>query len=646
MRSKEQPKRISESIDGIPYERIVDVKKLVDSYIYDRTWLTRENANSLRSFTGLIGFISQEVLKRYALFSRGGFDEKQTNAHLRGDVHIHDLPYSRFVPYCAGWDIRLVLEKGLDLPDITAKPARHFSSALDHVVNFLMAAQHEWAGAQAMSYIDLYLAPFIRHDSLGPGDVGQQVQRAIFNLNFPSRIACQSPFTNFTFVLDSIDSILEQPAIVNGLKLGCLGDYIEEAMIIMHAFIENYRRGDGKGRPFTFPIPTIMITEKFDWNGRRWSVEGIDITHEIFELTAKRGTFYFLNCLNGYIDPESRFAMCCRLLLDREEMLKICMHQGGIWTVPESTGSIGVVTINLPRLGFLAKGDDDKLYELLERRLDLAREHLMQKREFLEKMLKAEDSLLPITKSYLGTLRFHFNTIGIVGMHECLMNLTSIPIWRGEGIKLAKRILKFILDKLKEYEDEDGVPYNLEQTPAESASYRLAMLDSKLFKEHIKRGEYCIQGHAGAYYYTNSTHVPYNVPMPLHEKIRVEAEFHPYFTGGCVTHIWLYEAPEPEALKRFLYRVFTRTKIAYLTITPTITVCLHCGKSWTGIYSKCPQCGHERSLEYYSRIVGYYRPVRNWNEGKRTEFFERVHYSLEGKEVIKPEEILKEGVAL
>ncbi len=633
----------SEKLDRISYGKELDVEKLVDSYVQEETWLVKENANTLKSFTGLAGFVAQEVLKRYALFSRSGFDKAQVQAHLNGEIHIHDLAFARFIPYCAGWDIKRILKEGLDTPHITAAPARHFSSASDHIVNFLISAQQEWAGAQALSYVDLYLAPFAHADSLSYDEVLQEIQRLIFNLNFPSRIACQSPFTNFTFVLDTVRSVLEEPSILGGKEGPPLTNYVDEALMVFKAFMDNYKRGDAKGRPFTFPIPTLIVTQNFDWNGRRWTFKDFDLSYEIFELTAERGTFYFLNGLNGYIDPESRFAMCCRLILDREHVLEVCRHRGGIWTVPESTGSIGVVTLNLPRIGFEAKGDDDLFFELLDRRLEVARAHLMQKRRFLEEILEKQPIGLPITKRYLGTLQFHYNTIGVVGMHECLMNLAKLPIWSREGIRLAKRILKHILDRLKEFEESDGVLYNLEQTPAESASHRLAMIDAMIFREAVEKGEYCIQGGPGAYYYTNSTHVPYNAPLPLHEKIRIEAEFHPYFTGGCVTHIWLFEKPEPEVLRRFVYKLCTSTKIAYFTITPTITVCLHCRRSWVGIFERCPECGHKQSLEYYSRIVGYYRPVRLWNLGKRAEFFNRVHYSLISNEVVTPSEILRGG---
>jgi len=634
-------KDLSEFVDKISYDKILNIEELVDSYLHSKTWLIRENANSLKTFTGLVGFIAQEVLKRYALFSSRGYDKSQVQAHLLGDIHIHDLAFARFIPYCAGWDIRLLLKKGLIMPNISAAPARHFDTVIDHIVNFLVTAQQEWAGAQAMSYIDLRLAPFVKADSLSLSEVKQGIQRLIFNLNFPSRIACQSPFTNFTFSLDSIKSILKEPAIIGGIELDPLENYLDEAFMIFYAFITNYLKGDTKGRPFTFPIPTILITENFDWKGNRWTLGDIDLSYQIFYLTAKRGTFYFLNCLNEYINPESRFAMCCRLLPDRERIVKICTHQGGIWTFPETTGSIGVVTINLPRIGFLAKGNDDHFFELLEQRLNIARNHLKQKRHFLEEMLTKNYLSLPITKQYLGTLMFHYNTIGIIGMHECLMNLANTPLWEREGIALAKRILSFILSKLQEFESEDNILYNLEQTPAESTSYRLAMIDSILFKKYIEKGEYHVQGNHDAYYYTNSTHIPYNAPIPLHEKIRIEAEFHPYFTGGCVMHIWLYEEPEPEALKRFIYKVFTSTKVAYLTLTPTLTVCLHCGKTWVGIYNKCPECGHEKCLEHYSRIVGYYRPLRLWNKGKVEEFMNRVHYSLTSNEVLIPKNIIK-----
>ena len=636
--------KIAEKVDNVDYKLTINIEKLVDSYLYDNTWLTRENANTIKSYTGLAGFVAFEILKRYALFSSKGFKGRQIEAHLSGDIHIHDLPFARFIGYCAGWDLRKLLKEGLDTPFITARPPKHLSSAVDQIANFLIASQQEWAGAQAFSYVDIRLAPFVRADKLGYRQVKQEIQKLIYNLNFPSRVACQAPFTNFLFSIDSSKKVLDEKAIVGGVELdSILAEYMDECLMIVRAFIENYFEGDAKGRPFTFPIPTIQVTQNFDWSGRRWSMGDFDISYELFRLVAKRGTFYFLNCMNGYIDPDSRFAMCCRLIPDKNRILKICSHYGGIWSIPEATGSIGVVTLNLPRIGWLSKGEDDKLYELIDERLEIAREHLMQKRMFLTKILRDNVISLYITKRYLGTFNQHYNTIGIIGMHECLMNFAETPIWSSYGIKIAKNILEHINKRLREFEDEDNVLYNLEQTPAESTSHRLAMLDSVVFRREIERGEYHIQGKPGAYYYTNSTHIPYNAPIPLHEKIRIEAEFHPYFTGGCITHIWLFEEPEPEALRNFLRRVFTSTKIAYLTITPTITVCLKCGRYWVGIYDKCPQCGHKGGLEIYSRIVGYYRPIRLWNRGKLQEFMERVHYTLNSNEYVQPKEILKVG---
>ncbi len=605
----------------------INIEDLVDSYLFERTWLVRENANTFKTFSGLFGFVAQEILKGYALFSSKGYPKEQVEAHLRGDLHIHDLPFARFIAYCAGWSLEKLFRKGLVTPNVHASPAKHMSSAVDHIINFICTSQQEWAGAQAFGDFDLYLAPFAHMDKLSPKEVEQNIQRLVFNFNFPSRFGSQSPFVNVTLNFSVNGKKQERPAIIGGKEHGTLGDYIEEAMITTYGLIDTLKEGDSRHRPFTFPIPTIGVDKNFDWNERKWNIGDIDLTYEIFELTALRGSFYFLNYLNEYIDPNSRFAMCCRLLPD---VGRLCRHAGGIWTVPDETGSIGVVTINLPRLGYLAKDEDD-FFVRLDKTLEIARQQLMTKRRFLNEILESRFFDLPITREYLGTYDNHYNTIGIVGMHECLMNLANVPIYSQDGIRLTKKILRHILDKLHEFEEEDGVLYNLEQTPAESTSYRLAMLDIKEFGAK----NICVQGEPGAYYYTNSTHVPYNAEIPLQERIRIEAEFHPYFTGGCVTHIWLWEKPEIEALKNFVRRVLTNTKIAYLTITPTVTTCRNCGGLWHGIVEKCPTCGHVNSLEVWSRIVGYYRPVRLWNEGKRAEFFRRIHYTLDG-EIIKP----------
>jgi len=613
------------------------VGNIVKRYLREAEWDTRENANTSKTFTGLVHYAVLEMFKEYAL--REVYPE-EGRYHISGDIHIHDLPYAPFIGYCMGWSLRKLLERGLRTSTIVANPAKHLDSAVDHIANFLITAQHEWAGAQAFSYVDLYLAPFVAHERVTYENVRQQVQRLVYNLNFPSRIGSQTPFTNFTLVLDSVKGVLENPAIVGGKAVGTLEDYVEESFMVFKALSEVLLVGDAIGQPFTFPIPTLMITRDFDWNGTRWG----EVSEIIWDVAARRGSWYFLNGING-VDPESVFAMCCRLTIDKKEILKLKFmtdeghsHKAyGIWALPEETGSIGVVTINMPRLGFLSKGEEEKLYEMLYKLLQIARRHLINKRKRLERILRNGLLDLTITRNYLGHYNNHFSTIGLTGLPEFIANFTrDMSFWDDvtsskvhDAIKIYERVLGFIRKVLKEYEEEDGTPYNVEETPAESAGVRFAMLDFDKFKEHVERREFYIPITDGAPFYSNSI-VPYYVDIPIARRIKIEASVQKMFTGGVMMHIFLNEPPEPKALKNLVYRITRTTEIVYFSITPTQSVCPHCGWSAIGTYWECPRCGSK--TEVWSRIVGYYRPISRWNKGRVADFMRRKKYT--SKELI------------
>ncbi len=625
------------------------VADLVNKYIGESDWEVKENANVNRSFTGLVHFVTLESFKKYSLERVYTYEGMY---HKEGFIHIHDLPYSSFVPYCAGWSIEKLLKKGLVTPTIRAKPAKHLDSAVDHVVNFLTAAQHEWAGAQAFSHVDLYLAAFVKEDGLSRNykQVRQQIQRLVFNLNFPTRIGSQMPFTNFTFILDTVPSILkEKRAIIGGEYKEPLESYVDEAINIVKSFIEVYMEGDAVGQPFTFPIPTLLVSKNFDWNERKWG----DLTYRMFELAAKRGTFYFLNGVNG-VDPSAVFSMCCRLTIDKAKValfklnggLKLSLklpnnnnninikeHLGGTWAIPDETGSIGVVTLNLSRLGYLARGNENKLFTLLDELLEIARIHLKNKRERLTKILKTNVISLPITKFYLGTYDNHYNTIGLTAMPEFVANFLQNPkLWFEptkkdliEAVNIYKKLLRHIHDRIKEFEREDKMLYNIEETPAEGAGTRLALADYKKFKNEVEKGEFFIPGIDETPFYSNSI-VPYYANIPLHRRIEIESEIQKYFTGGVMMHIFLGEEADPEALKKLTYNIVHNTKIIYFSFTPAQSVCTKCGWRSVGVYWECPKCGAQTDV--WSRIVGYYRPLRSWNPGRLADFKRRVHYKI------------------
>ena len=631
-----------QSLHSRTSSRIVELEK---AYIKDTDWEVHENANTNTSYSNFLGFVLDKLLKRPSILLEY-LPHNAVSLHFDGGIHIHKLPHSLWIAYCAGWSYGKILKIGLKTPTIISKPAKHLDTAVSHLINYFFLAAQEWTGAQAVSAFDLYVAPFVNHDKLDYRSVKQALQRMLFELNYPSRMGYQSPFTNITLVLDTSKEFLEREAIVNGKVTGTLGDYVDEAITVTSALLDLYLEGDAQGRPFTFPIPTIMLTNSFDWNGRKWG----DLVDKLFQTLAMKGTAYLLN---GYAtNVESLYSMCCRLTIDLskvinnnakllieplldtqeefEEFLRRNRSAFGIWALPDATGSIGVVTINLPRLAILSKGEWDKFEELLYKRLEIARKVLKTFRKRYEQNLKA--GLMPITKVYLGHLNSHFNTIGLVGLPEAAANLMNYPdLWIelstkriNEAVSVMKEIVSTVRKVSEEYEEIDNCLYNVEEVPAESAAYRLATLDYRLFKEKIERREAFIPSENGTPYYSNSI-IPYYADIPLPMRAKWEGEVQQEFTGGVMMHIFLYQSIDPKTLKKLVYRIATQTKVIYFSLTPAITVCPKCHHSTIGIYTKCPQC-NSKQIEIWSRIVGYYRPINNWNIGKKAEFFQRIHY--------------------
>ncbi len=631
------------------------VQEAEEQYLRDIDWEKYENSNTNLSYSNFRNFLFEKLVKRPEVLSLY-LPPKPVELHYRGDVHIHKLPDSLWIPYCAGWSYKKILQMGLKTPTIVSRPARHFSTAVSHLVNFFFMGAQEWTGAQAVSAFDLFAAPFAAKDGASYEEVKQHLQGMLYELNYPARAGYQSPFTNITLVMDTSKDMLEGDAIYAGEKAGSLGDYVDEALMIDRALFELYAEGDAVGQPFTFPIPTLMLTKNFDWNGRRWG----ELTDLIFEALAKKGTAYLLNGYSSNV--EALYAMCCRLTIDvnhvmgnssfssssfslklghasEEEALEKFLKSGertsfGIWALPDATGSIGVVTLNMPRLAFLSRGEWGAFEELVDGILGHARSVLLEWRRRYQRTL--DSGLMPLTKTYLGHFKHHFNTIGIIGLPEAAANFMRDPqVWvegsygdMQEAIEIERRMVEYVRKRAEEFEREDGYLYNVEEIPGESTGYRLARLDMTHFREEYEAGELLIPSDGIAPFYSNSV-VPYYADVPLFRRAVWEGIVQQEFTGGVMMHLFLAEQPDPKALKNLIYRIVTNTKVVYFSITPTITVCSECGASVTGFHEACPRCGgHE--VDHWSRIVGYYRPVRNWNLGKKAEFKLRVQYRKNG----------------
>lgn len=618
---REQHRKIRE------IKNLLDSNELVESYLSQLDWRVKENSNMSFSLQGLNNHISSAVSSRYWL--NKVYPQEVRQAHLDGDFHIHDLQL--LSAYCAGWDLRDLLIRGFGgvTGKIESKPPKHFRSALGQVVNFFYTLQGEVAGAQAFSNFDTYLAPFIRYDNLNYEEVKQALQEFLFNVNVPTRVGFQTPFTNVTLDLFPPDTLKSEAVIIGGKPQAAkYGDYQKEMDLFNLAFAEVMMEGDAKGRVFTFPIPTYNITKNFDWDN--------PVITKVFEMTAKYGIPYFSNFINSEMKPEDARSMCCRLRLDNREL----RHRGGgLFAANPLTGSIGVVTLNLARIGYLARKaysqDLEKAKKEFFRRLsevmDVARNSLEIKRETLEKL--TEESLYPYARYYLAGIKEHFgqywknhfSTIGINGMNEALINLMRKDIAAEEGRQFGLEVLDFMRERLMDYQNETNNLYNLEATPAEGVTYRLPHLDKKKFPDIIVANEEETKKGAEPYY-TNSTNLPVNFTDDIFEALKLQDELQTKYTGGTVIHIFVGEKmPTVEATKNLIKKVAENFHLPYYTITPTFSVCPEHGYL-SGEHFECPHC--QRRAEVYSRIVGYLRPVGQWNRSKQAEFNDRKVFKI------------------
>ncbi len=583
----------------------INLERLIKDYIDDIDWKIRENSNEgVMSFSGLNARISGEVLSSFALNHL--YSEKIKRAHMEGAFHIHDLSYP-IVGYCAGWSLENLLKRGFGhVPNqVHSFPAKHLETATLHMVNFIGTMQGEFAGAQAFSSVDTYLAPFVRADGLGYENVKQDFQKLIFGLNVPSRWGWQTPFSNLTFDWTVPDDLKNKPVIVGGKELkSTYGEYQEEMDMINRAFLELMVDGDMHGRVFTFPIPTYNLSKEFDWDSPNAEL--------LFEVTAKYGIPYFQNYIGTNLDPGDIRAMCCRLNLDQRELLN---RPGNIWGPGDSTGSIGVVTLNLNRIGYESKTPQE-FFARLKNLMNLAKESLETKREVVSNML--ERGLMPYTLVYLGHFDNHFSTIGVCGMHEACLNLLGKGIGTPEGKKFAIEVLQSMKETMREFQEETGNLYNLEATPAESTSYRLARLDKEKYHNIITSGT------DKNPYLTNSTQLNVDATRDVFAAIQHQKDIQPLYTGGTIFHSFLPESIDKETCKK-LVRKISETGLPYFSITPTFSVCTD-HQYIKGEVPLCPECN--RPTEIYSRIVGYLRPVATWNDGKQQEFKERTPFHV------------------
>ena len=598
---------------------IIDYKDTVDNYLKINDWRVKENSTVTYSVGGLILSNSGAVTANYWLSEV--YDTEIEQAHRNADIHIHDL--SMLTGYCAGWSLKQLIQEGLGgVPGkITSTPASHLSTLCNQMTNFLGIMQNEWAGAQAFSSFDTYLAPFVKVDNLSYKEVKQCIQSFVYGVNTPSRWGTQAPFTNITLDWVVPNDLAELNAIVGGVEQNFkYKDCVKEMAMVNKAFIEIMIEGDANGRGFQYPIPTYSITRDFDWS----ETENNKL---LFEMTAKYGTPYFSNYINSDMEPSDVRSMCCRLRLDLRELRK---KSGGFFGSGESTGSVGVVTINMPRLAYLAENEAD-FFNRLEKMMDLSARSLKIKRNVITKLLDA--GLYPYTKKYLGTFNNHFSTIGLVGMNEACLNAKWIgkDLTHKESIEFTKKTLNFMREKLSDYQELYGDLYNLEATPAESTAYRLAKHDKKRYPNIITASE----GN-NTPYYTNSSHLPVGYTEDIFKALDIQDELQTLYTSGTVFHSFLgQKLPSWQACAALVRKIAENYKLPYYTMSPTYSVCANHGYI-TGEEYVCPICG-ERT-EVYSRITGYYRPVQNWNEGKTEEFKNRRTYDIENSHLVRKQE--------
>ena len=594
---------------------MVDYKAIVDNYLNINDWRVKENSTVTYSVGGLILSNSGAVTANYWLSEI--YDDEIGNAHRNADIHIHDL--SMLTGYCAGWSLKQLIQEGLGgVPGkITSAPAAHLSTLCNQMVNFLGIMQNEWAGAQAFSSFDTYLAPFVKVDNLSYKEVKQCIQSFIYGVNTPSRWGTQSPFTNITLDWVVPADLAELNCIVGGKELDFkYKDCKKEMDMVNKAFIEIMIEGDANGRGFQYPIPTYSITRDFDWS----ETENNKL---LFDMTAKYGTPYFSNYINSDMEPSDVRSMCCRLRLDLRELRK---KSGGFFGSGESTGSVGVVTINMPRIAYLAENEAD-FYARLDRMMDIAARSLKVKRTVITKLLDA--GLYPYTKRYLGTFNNHFSTIGLVGMNEACLNAKWLKkdLINAEAQAFTKDVLNHMRERLSDYQEEYGDLYNLEATPAESTAFRLAKHDLKHYPDIITAGREKGQ----TPYYTNSSHLPVGYTEDIFTALDVQDELQTLYTSGTVFHAFLGEKlPDWKAAANLVRKIAENYKLPYYTMSPTYSVCRTHGYI-AGEEFTCPECGEK--TEVYSRITGYYRPVQNWNDGKAQEYKDRKVYDIENSEL-------------
>lgn len=583
---------------------VLDIANTMDGYLKKEDWRVHENSNVNYSLGGLILHNSGAITANYWLENIYGHDI--SNAHRNGDIHLHDL--SMFSGYCAGWSLRQLIAEGLGKvkDKISSRPPKHLSTLVQQMVNFLGILQNEWAGAQAFSSFDTYLAPFVRVDNLSYEDVKQQIQAFVFGVNTPSRWGSQAPFTNITLDWVVPDDLKDQPAVVGGKPLDqTYSEFQPEMDMINKAFLEVLIEGDADGRGFSYPIPTYNITRNFNWNSENAGL--------LFKMTGKYGTPYFQNFMNSTLNPSDVRSMCCRLQLDKRELRN---RGGGLFGSDEFTGSIGVVTINLPRIGYLSTTEEN-YFQQLDRYMDIARDSLEIKRKVITKLM--DQGLFPYTQRYLRHWNNHFSTIGLIGMNESTINFLGKNMTHPQAREFAKKVLVYMRERLTRYQLETGHLYNLEATPGEGTSYRLAKKDRDKFARMTIPG-------GDKPYYTNSTQLPVNATEDVFEALDMQNDIQGLYTGGTVFHVFLGEAiDDSEICKELVKKIASNYKIPYFTISPVFSVCQNHGYI-KGEEQTCPTCGNE--TEVYSRIVGYYRPVQNWNSGKQSEYKERKSFGL------------------
>jgi anaerobic ribonucleoside-triphosphate reductase len=595
------------------------MSQTITDYLHQNDWQVKENANMQYSLQGLRNHIVNDQVKEYWL---NEYPDDIAQAHAEGDLHIHDL--GELAAYCCGWDLQDLIRIGFTgVPGkVSCRPAKHFDAILGQIVNFVYTLQGEVAGAQAFSNFDTLLAPFIHYDNLSYDEVKQIMQSFVYNMNIPTRVGFQTPFFNLTMDMNAPDYLASSPVMIGGRLIDkTYGEFQDEMDLMNQVFAEVMLEGDGQGRVFTFPIPTYNITKDFHWDDERY--------RGIWEMSAKYGIPYFANYVNSDMDPSDARSMCCRLRLDNRELRS---RGGGLFGSNPLTGSIGVVTLNLPRIGFLSRTKED-IFDRIDSLMNIARDSLEIKRDIIENL--TTHGLYPYSRFYLegikqksgGYWSNHFSTIGIVGMNELLLNFCNYDITSDVGRELASEILNYMRERMSEFQEETGNLYNLEATPAEGTSYRLARIDHQKYPGIVFANQEAVWSTNAQPYYTNSSQLPVGHTEDIFEALNLQDNLQAKYTGGTVLHGFLGErVHDLDALKNLVKAITSHYTLPYLTITPTFSICPEHGYV-TGEHPVCEECGN--ICEVYSRVVGYIRPVDQWNDGKKQEYYDRKEFSVE-----------------